>query len=337
MISTTAPGKAVLSGEYVVLDNAPAIVMAVDRRVRVSVAESADECHAVSAPGYLDGNWYFRLDRAGEFEWQQALPGPLAFSLVEEIWKSFDTAQWPSLALVVDTQELCNAPTGLKLGLGSSAAVSVALTAALQQFAAGHGDAGTIAMEAHHRFQGGRGSGVDVAASLHGGVILYRRAGSEARQLGWPAGLCYRFLWSGQVTSTAGKLEKLIERRGQLAASDSKTMLENLAEDVAAAWSLGDGRQILEAIPAYVDALRQFSVDQDLGIFDAGHEELARRASDNGIVYKPCGAGGGDIGIVLAACEHDVEEFCEQARQQNFHVLDIALDSQGVLFAESSH
>jgi phosphomevalonate kinase len=232
----------------------------------------------------------------------------LAFSLVEEIWKSFDTAQWPSLALVVDTQELCNAPTGLKLGLGSSAAVSVALTAALQQFAAGHGDAGTIAMEAHHRFQGGRGSGVDVAASLHGGVILYRRAGSEARQLGWPAGLCYRFLWSGQVTSTAGKLEKLIERRGQLAASDSKTMLENLAEDVAAAWSLGDGRQILEAIPAYVD-----------------------------IVYNPCGAGGGDIGIVLAACEHDVEEFCEQARQQNFHVLDIALDSQGVLFAESSH
>jgi hypothetical protein len=46
------------------------------------------------------------------------------------------------------------------------------------------------------------------------------------------------------------------------------------------------------------------------------------------------GAGAGDIGIVLAACEHAVDEFCEQARQQDFHVLDIALDHQGVSFAE---
>ena len=92
--------------------------------------------------------------------------------------------------------------------------------------------------------------------------------------------------------------------------------------------------QILESFPAYVDALRQLSVDHDLGIFDAGHEELAQQASDNGIVYKPCGAGGGDIGIVLAACEHDIDEFCEQARRHDFSILDIALDSQGVLLAE---
>jgi phosphomevalonate kinase len=36
----SAPGKLVLAGEYAVLDGAPAIVMAVDRRAVVSVAAS---------------------------------------------------------------------------------------------------------------------------------------------------------------------------------------------------------------------------------------------------------------------------------------------------------
>jgi phosphomevalonate kinase len=103
---------------------------------------------------------------------------------------------------------------------------------------------------------------------------------------------------------------------------------------MATAWSLGDARQVLESFPGYVDALRQLSVDHDLGIFDAGHEELARLARDLGVVYKPCGAGGGDIGIVLAACEHDLEEFCNQALGQNFRILDISLEDEGLKFAE---
>ncbi len=334
MISTDAPGKAVLSGEYVVLQDAPAIATAVDRRVRVTATESPGEYHSVTAPGYLEGSWHFRQRAGGENAWQDRLPGPSAFSLVEAIWKSFDNAQWPSLALVIDTQEFCDVATGAKIGLGSSAAVSVALTAALQKYRSSGIDVENIAMDAHARFQGGRGSGVDVATSLHGGVIFYRRAGTEARELGWPAGLHYRFLWSGRVAATAEKLAKLSDRLGHGAKSDSMKLLNEHAENVSAAWSLGDSRQILESFPAYIAALRQFSVDHDLGIFDAGHEDLARLASDNGIVYKPCGAGGGDIGIVLAACEHVVDEFCEQARRQNFHVLDIALDDQGVLFAE---
>ncbi len=334
MISTTAPGKAVLSGEYVVLQGAAAIATAVDRRVRVTVAESPGEYHSINAPGYLEGSWHFRQGAGGEFAWRDRLPGPSAFSLVEAIWKSFETAQWPSLALVIDTQEFCDIATGAKIGLGSSAAVSVALTAALQKYRSPGIDVENIAMDAHARFQGGRGSGIDVATSLHGGVILYRRAGSEVRQLGWPAGLHYRFLWSGRAAVTAEKLAKLGDRFGHGAKSDSMKLLNEHAENVSAAWSLGDSRQILESFPAYIAALRQFSVDHDLGIFDAGHEDLARLASDNGIVYKPCGAGGGDIGIVLAASGQAIDEFCEGARQQDFRILDIALESAGVLFAE---
>ena len=211
MITATAPGKAVLSGEYVVIEGAPAIAAAINRRVRVTVAANPGDHHSISTPGYLDGTWHFRLHKGGGLAWREQLPEPTTFSLVEEIWKCFDTAHWPSLSLVIDTQEFYDEASGLKLGLGSSAAVSVALTAALQSFSSAGNDSARLAMDAHRRFQGGHGSGVDVAASLHGGVIEYRRTATESRQVGWPENLEYRFLWSGQSAATTEKLASRLD------------------------------------------------------------------------------------------------------------------------------
>lgn len=334
MISTTAPGKAVLSGEYAVLNDAPAISAAVDRRVHVSVSETPGPLHCVNAPGYLQGSWNFQAGKDGDVEWQQELPDPSSFALVEEVWKCFDSSRWPALKLVIDTREFRDARTGLKLGLGSSAAVAVALTAALQKFALLDGDDGGLAMHSHDRFQGGRGSGVDVATSFTGGLIVYRRAGAEIRRIDWPDGLHYRYLWSGQAASTADRLARLRCAGVRDDEDDGTDLLAELAMDVAIAWSRGDTNQVLESYPGYIEALNQFSADHELGIFDAGHEELARVAMESGIVYKPCGAGGGDIGIVLAACEHDIDEFCDRLVESDFRALDISLEEQGLEFAE---
>ncbi len=334
MITATAPGKAVLSGEYAVIEGAPAIAAAINRRVRVTVAANPGDHHSISAPGYLDGTWHFRLNESGGITWREQLPEPTTFSLVEEIWKCFDAVHWPSLSLVIDTQEFYDKASGLKLGLGSSAAVAVALTAALQSFSSAGNDSARLAMDAHGRFQGGHGSGVDVAASLHGGVIEYRRAAAASRQVGWPGNLEYRFLWSGQPAATTEKLARLRGRRGQDAKDDSMKRLSDSAENVASAWSREDPRQIMDSLRAYIDALRQFSADLDLGVFDAGHEQLVDLATDIGIIYNPCGAGGGDIGVAIAASEKAVDDFCDRASQQGFQSLDIAADEQGVLVVE---
>jgi len=326
VITVTAPGKAVLSGEYAVLEGAPAIATAVNRRVRVSVSESPGAEHSITTPGYLEGTWLFRVSDDGDLEWQEPIPESTAFALVEEIWKSFDAANWPALAITVDTQEFRDAANGLKYGLGSSAAVAVALAAALQSFFSVELDIGSIAFDAHDRFQRGRGSGVDVATSLHGGLIEYQRGGVAARQLQWPMDLLYQFLWSGQAAATSEKLAKL----GESDAMDTTTQLGDRANDVASAWLTGHCRQILDSFPSYIDALQQFSVDHDLGIFDAGHEGLVQLAADAGVVYKPCGAGGGDIGIVLTDNRDAMTAFCEQAAQQSFQILDIDPGKQGV-------
>jgi phosphomevalonate kinase len=85
----------------------------------------------------------------------------------------------------------------------------------------------------------------------------------------------------------------------------------------------------MDSFSHYVDALRQFDTDHDLGIFDAGHAELAEMAANCNIVYKPCGAGGGDIGVVFAVDEEAAIEFCEQAEQHNFAQLTIKQDAHG--------
>ena len=160
VISTTAPGKAVLAGEYAVLHGAPAISAAVNRRARVSLVENANGLHCLEAPGYIKGSWYFRVVDDGRIDWQETLPDPSTFSLAEEIIRSNVTTDSPALTLVTDTQAFYDRNSGDKLGLGSSAAVAVALSAALRAYSRLDDDEGDSARAAHERFQGGRGSGV---------------------------------------------------------------------------------------------------------------------------------------------------------------------------------
>jgi len=53
-VVASAPGKIVLSGEYAVLDGAPAIVMAVNRRARAALADVDGRVSQVRAPGYTN-------------------------------------------------------------------------------------------------------------------------------------------------------------------------------------------------------------------------------------------------------------------------------------------
>ena len=80
--------------------------------------------------------------------------------------------------------------------------------------------------------------------------------------------------------------------------------------------------------------LRQFSIDHDLGIFDAGHDELADLAASVDLVYKPCGAGGGDIGIVMTGERGDdnreLDQFCNKAEAGGFQLLSLLPDPSGI-------
>jgi phosphomevalonate kinase len=326
----SAPGKIVLCGEYAVLDGAPAICLAVDRYARAEVSPADGGSLMVRTRGHLDGDWDIRVKEDGTIEWPGDVP-----DLLREVWNTlqFETA----FDISLDTSEFFDPQSGSKLGLGSSAALTVALVLALLSAKDDSRDAAMLAGDAHRRLQHDLGSGVDIAASLEGGVIEYRmRASGRSRATGWPAGLKYRVLWSGKPASTGDKLRKFEEtRRG--GGSKSTERLCAMAERIAEVWHREGASAVLGAFRKYVDALAQFDVDHDLGIFDAGHREMAAAAHGPEIVYKPCGAGGGDAGIVLASDERAIDEFESRAAEQGFQVLDISLAEKGVLVESINH
>lgn len=325
----SAPGKVVLAGEYAVLDGAPAICMAVDRRARATVEAHDQNWHRVVAPGFTSTEGRF-VTPAGGIEW---LAGGDSYPLFEQLWREVGAAPTEHTSYTLDTEDFLDVESGTKIGIGSSAALAVALATSLCATIAPNIDAGQVARVAHRKFQGNAGSGVDVACSLLGGLIEYRMDREEQTQLDWPDGLAFALLWSGVPSSTAEKLRRL-EING---AQRSRFDLGEAAERMAIAWSSGSVRQILDGYQTYTDTLRVFSIDHDLGIFDAGHGALVDAAKEMGLTYKPCGAGGGDVGVVLGGDEAAIAAFVVSPVVSGFVQLDAAVDFCGAQIVRDRH
>jgi len=325
VVVASAPGKVVLSGEYAVLDGAPAICMAVDRRARVALADASGEFSQVRAPGFTDTVGRFE-SADGYLRWHS---GQKVFKIVDSVLRAADALLDGARTIDLDTAEFNDTVRRQKIGIGSSAALTVALCAAVK-CSTEAASILAVAQRAHRDLQGGAGSGVDIACCLTGGLIEYRMEGTSLTPLNWPDGLAYRLIWTGVPTSTAGKLAKL----NAGISKPSRVRLVSASEGIASAWKDGDTDQIIKKYRDYNEQLRQFSVDHDLGIFDAGHDELWRAANDAPLTYKPCGAGGGDVGILLGMDETAVNSFAS-ALAGKYSVLDFRLTQVGAMTEET--
>ena len=177
----SAPGKVVLSGEYAVLRGAPAVAMAVDRRAVVTVEPGAFTIRCIGLEGRTDTR------------------------LVDCVLESLGSER-PEASLTLDTAAFTDGPD--KLGIGSSAALAAALSAALAPTGSDAERLREAAHRAHREFQQGRGSGVDVAASSAGGIIVFRMQDAAAQSISWPDGLCYSLFWSGRSASTTERVAR---------------------------------------------------------------------------------------------------------------------------------
>ncbi len=158
-VYASAPGKVMLAGEYAVLDGAEALVAAVNRRVWAQTAGPGDE-------------EMLRGARRSPF-----------LRAVRHVLASEDDKRSPrspsvraAARMIVDSRAL-RSDSGIKLGLGSSAAVTVAAcTCALGYDSAAPPLARIhrLAHVAHGTAQarhGARGSGADIAAVVYGGLV----------------------------------------------------------------------------------------------------------------------------------------------------------------------
>ncbi len=180
----SAPGSVLLLGEYAVLwPGGLGVAVAVEPRVRVRVRaaralriEGTDGIDRFAWPSNAAGASDAGASAAGT----AGAPGGLLDAVVGACARTIGSAPDPAL-VTVDSSALTGG--GRKLGLGSSAAVAVAVTHALLGGPRGAAPLDTVfrtALRAHRAAQGGRGSGYDVAASTYGGAGLFH-GGAEPR------------------------------------------------------------------------------------------------------------------------------------------------------------
>lgn len=326
-IITSAPGKILLCGEYVVLDSAPSLCVTIDRRAKVVIRASESGEHSVTSPGFADDLFLFTVDANGKFVWQTAETNRPDYSLLEIVWDSLTPVRTKPIDLVLDTRAFSDTATDQKLGLGGSAALTVALSAAIAKLHQGTVDVDRM-IGSHRQFQNGRGSGADIAAAYTGGLIEYQMADQAmVYPMKWRDDLEFAVLWSGHSVSTAQKLSQFSVAD---AGNSTRQDLAAASAAIVSAWADADAAKVMSLFRSYTEKLVLFSDDHKLGIFDQGHAELLDAASDCGVIYKPCGAGGGDVGMVLALSKDAMDQFIKEAALRNFVDLGLSIDDDGL-------
>lgn len=332
-ICASAPGKLVVSGEYAVLDGAPALVLAVDRRVHVELAPSGEPFWQVVSPT-LGLRGALRHDAAG-WAWDGVVPEALHW--VARVLAGFA----PAVALAPQCVTLDSAdfyaqrgPQQDKLGLGSSTALVVALLGALHRCAGLPAPPLEEAMAAHSAAQGGSGSGVGVAAALLGGLLRFQLQadGVQVAACSWPAGVHWRCVDAGRPTSTRAMLAAVAAggMRAPHTHAHVLAILTRTAGQVIADVCADNAAHLLRDLERYAGDLEPLGELGGVAIVSAEHAALAILARRSGCVYKSCGAGGGDTGIVLATDARALTDFSERAESAGYPVLDLGPARQGL-------
>ena len=325
MTSASAPGKLLLFGEYAVLEGAEAVVAAVDRRARVSLLPS--DANRFSSPQIaLDP---LAFERAGpRVSWQCPAELRVRLVLVEQLIHDLPASLDP-----VDARSDTGAffEQSAKVGLGSSAALAVAWTRAARPDDTALG-VFERALRSHRRFQGGRGSGADVAASTFGGLVAYQRGAAQpVRQLALPADLHWRAIWTGRSADTRDFLRRLGIWQDEEPARYDRAMAKLTAATEAAVRALEQGSvtAVLEAVRVCCEALAALGDRAGLPIVSPIHATLAAQGERSGVAYKPSGAGGGDFGLAFAADEDALARFAPLAERAGASIVPLELDTLG--------
>lgn len=350
-IVASAPGKLMLLGEYAVLDGAPALVAAVDRRARVRIRRLPGPRSRINAP-HLGLRAEVERHSDGGMTWVPAdAPAGRLRLVATVLQEAAADGAGPAIDAVLSTDDFFDRDRRAKIGFGSSAALTVALAGALRRLAglARPDLAGLVRL--HRAVQDGRGSGADIAASLTGGLIAYTPAGpspavpapaAPARTrapavlpLAVPDDLHWCCVWTGRSTSTGDFLRRLDDWRRDRPADYAARLagLTALAEAGAAALRGGDTATFLDTVAGYADALDGLGRASDIGIVGDEHRHIGEPASRYGVIYKTSGAGGGDIGIALSTDPDRLAAFRRQVEPE-FRTVDVAVDPQGLAVIE---
>lgn len=299
-IRVSAPGSLMLFGEHAVLHGHPAIVCAIRRRLSIAIRMRTDRRVAIRS---ILGDLRFDAARIPENSTHRFVLEALRQSGIPAC----------GLDLRIDSE------FSSKIGFGSSAAVSVAVLAALDALQGRMWRKGDLFRRARNvvRTVQGAGSGADVAASTWGGTLLYRQKSTRPSRL--PEGFPLVAAYSGHKTPTPDvirQVDALAARHPRLTDRLFR-LIGRCTLDAADALRRGDLERVGELMNIHQ------GLHDALGVNTQGLACLAfALRADPGILgSKISGSGLGDCVIGLGRLRH---------RGPGALSLEIDVDSEGI-------
>lgn len=301
-IPVSAPGKLFLLGEYAVLGGGPALVTSVDRHVRIR-PRNDDEGYQVKGADFSDP---IRLP-----------------AMVRRVLREEEGIEVDPNRLTCDVSEFFEG--GTKLGLGSSAASAVALIAstaprlsARRRF--------ELAWEVHRRFQGGVGSGADIAASTFGTTVAFHLhqfsppfdelnlpgltdpiepvvtdVATIETGLTLPQQLRVDAVWTGESARSVSFIDGL-KRALKHHSQSTKAILKSITSRARvgiAALRQDDAQRFIDAVETTDRNMERLGDLTGLPIITNTHRRIRALAHASHCVAKPSGAGGGDFTLLV--------------------------------------
>ena len=320
-VATVAPGKLVLFGEYSVLEGHPALAVSVNRYAKCEIYP----------------NHQFELDtqRFGIFRRGTLLEAP-PFARAQLLERSE-----LGLKVRLNTDEFYQdaSRNSGKLGLGSSAAISVALAAGLTYLDTEELDAQLLFEQTHalHRRVQGVGSGIDIAAACFGGTFCYQFSKSRktSQQLNQELILktcsgtaSFKPLKAmsksilGVYLGHGASTPALVRQVHRLKQNDRTTYNEFMTEIGAIsalamnAWNNADRRELHHYAEKNNAVLRALGGASQATIIPKALDGLNNVLAPEGAVAKTTGAGGGDIAWVLGIDEEHETVLADMLRTE---------------------
>ena len=351
LITEQAPGKLYIAGEYAVLEqDCPAILVAVNQFIRVSITKSKSSTGSIHSKQYSQDSIHWVRRGAQMVIDNRDNPFEYILSAIN-LTERFCLEQHIKLRVYdLHVNSDLDSADGKKYGLGSSAAVTVATVKAILRFynvPFSNELVYKLSAISHYSVQG-NGSAGDIAASVYGGWIAYQtfdkkwlkreltqKSLSEVVDEAWP-GLKIQLLtppegmnlligWSQKPASTSRLVDETNANKAALNV-EYKQFLQQSRKCVLRmidGFEQGNIDLIKMQIRENRKLLQHFAQINQIAIEIPRLSKLINIAESFGGAAKTSGAGNGDCGIVIIDEQTNVNELEQQWRKNNVLPLDL--------------
>ncbi|MFD2043372.1 phosphomevalonate kinase [Ornithinibacillus salinisoli] len=355
-LTVRVPGKLMIAGEFAVLEPYNKLaVLAVDRYVYTTIENSEQNLLTLENFNMVELKWEFEgrkvvVDATDERTHFVANAMGIALAYLNECGFT------PEKFLLTVKSELDD--TGVKYGLGSSAAVVTSVVAAiLEKYLPNKPEAHVIYKLAAitHAATQGNGSGADVAASSYGGILEYssfqaywlqkeyEQASSikellerdwtylSVQSLPYPQHLHLCIGWTGKPASTKKLVNELMKLKDNNIAKYEIFLSQS--EKAVSSFLTGvkedNPMLVINGIKQNRRALADVGKEANVEIETPLLTKLCDIAEQYDGAGKPSGAGGGDCGIAFLPTKEKADQVKRAWEEAGIRVLDLAVSESG--------